>query len=185
MGETGGKERAFFRPLDFHLTDEVADPSMADPIRIEVRFHQDESEEWDSKLVARLNQARTLQADENGRYFVGLQVICEFDSNDRTVKPNWSFVDLGGRRLPVNTQSARRVLREAVPLFYLAAIRDAGKYFAPRGRFWRPFLRTASYHLNGEPKSTIKSSAQRSGDLVTRQLRPESDSSSESKKFYQ
>ena len=49
-----GPWRVVFDALDFHLSDADAEPSSAEPIRIEISFSEQEMGEWNDQLIGRL-----------------------------------------------------------------------------------------------------------------------------------
>ena len=93
------RRRFVFDGLDFHLPDGHSEPTSADRIEIEVMFSDRPDEEWDDELVGRLNRARILQVDDDGRNHVRLRVTCEYDSDSREFSHQPSFVDLQGAPL--------------------------------------------------------------------------------------
>ena len=99
LQDLGHRRRPVFEAMDFHLPDTAAEPSTADPIKIAVTFSDEPDEEWDDALVARLNLAKVLQVDDEGRNHVRLRVECQYDEATREFVQDWSFLDLNGKRL--------------------------------------------------------------------------------------
>ncbi|WP_419166830.1 ATP-dependent nuclease [Candidatus Palauibacter sp.] len=139
-------------------------PSTADPIKIEVTFSDGPDEEWDDELVARLNRARVLQVDDEGRNHVRLRVECRFDTTTREFIQDWSFLDLDRERLSRVPPRALPTLQDVIRFYYLTALRDAASHFSARGRFWRPFLNDSQ--LSPDRKAEIEDRLQEVNDLV-------------------
>ena len=53
LREIGSRRRVVFDTLDFHLQDDAAEPSSAEPIQIDIMFSEQMKGEWSSDLVAR------------------------------------------------------------------------------------------------------------------------------------
>jgi len=166
LQDLGHRRRVVFEALDFHLPNNAAEPSTADPIRIDVTFSDepDPDEEWDDELVARLNRAKVLQVDDEGRNHVRLRVECKYDESTREFVQDWSFLDLNGERLSRVSTRALATLQDALRYYYLTALRDAGSHFSARGRFWRPFLNDSQ--LSPDRKDEIENRLQEVNDLV-------------------
>ncbi|WP_419949463.1 ATP-dependent nuclease [Candidatus Palauibacter sp.] len=164
LQDLGHRRRVVFEALDFHLPDTAAEPSTADPIKIDVTFSDQPDEEWDDALVARLNRARVLQVDDDGRNHVRLRVECQYEESTREFAQDWSFLDLNGGRLSRVPARALATLQDALRYYYLTALRDAGSHFSARGRFWRPFLNDSQ--LSPDRKNEIESRLQEVNDLV-------------------
>ena len=164
LRDLGPRRRVVFDPLDFHLPDSGAEPSSADPIQIEVTFSDRPDEEWDDELVGRLNRARVLQVDDEGRNHVRLRVTCQYDQATREFAQDWSFLDLKGDTLSRTRPGALTRLQEEVRYFYLTALRDATRHFDAKGPFWRPFLKDSQ--LSPDKKAEIEEKLQQVNDLV-------------------
>ncbi|MDE0232322.1 MAG: DUF2813 domain-containing protein [bacterium] len=158
------RRRFVFDGLDFHLPDGHSEPTSADRIEIEVMFSDRPDEEWDDELVGRLNRARILQVDDDGRNHVRLRVTCEYDSDSREFSHQPSFVDLQGAPLSRAGPRALTVLQEEIRYYYLTALRDAGRHFDAKGPFWRPFLQDSQLSL--EKKAEIEAKLHEVNELV-------------------
>jgi putative ATP-dependent endonuclease of the OLD family len=55
-------------------------------------------------------------------------------------------------------------LQSAISYYYLAALRDAGRHFDPRGPFWRPFLKDSQ--LSAAAKTEIENKLREVNDLI-------------------
>ena len=158
------RRRFVFDGLDFHLPDGQAEPTSTEPIEIEVMFSDRPDEQWDDELVGRLNRARILQVDDDGRNHVRLQVTCEYDSDSREFSHQPSFVDLQGDPLSRAGPRALTVLQEEIRYYYLTALRDAARHFDAKGPFWRPFLQDSQ--LSQDKKAEIEAKLHEVNELV-------------------
>ena len=164
LRELGPRRRVVFDALDFHLPDEEAEPSSAEPIQIDVTFSEQASGEWSDKLVGRLNRNGILQVDDAGRSHVRLHVTCVYDPASRDFAQTWSFLDLSGERLSNANERALTRLQQEVSYYYLTALRDAAYHFDAKGPFWRPFLRDSQ--LSAESKAEIEQKLREVNELV-------------------
>ena len=164
LQDLGHRRRVVFEAMDFHLPDGAAEPSTADPIGIGVILSDEPDEEWDDELVARLNRAKVLQVDDDGRNHVHLRVECRYEETTREFVQDWSFLDLNGERLSRVPSRALATLQDTLRYYYLTALRDAASHFSARGRFWRPFLNDSQ--LAPDRKAEIESRLQQVNDLV-------------------
>ena len=158
------RQRTVFDTLDFHLPDEDAEPSSAEPIQIEVLFSEQEMGEWNNQLIGRLSRDGILQVGDDERNHVLLRVTCKYDSTSRDFAQDWSFLNLNREPLTgVGSQALARIQQE-VPYFYLTALRDAAHHFDASGQFWRPFLKDTQ--LPVEKKTEIEQKLREVNDLV-------------------
>lgn len=164
LREIGSRRRVVFDTLDFHLQDDAAEPSSAEPIQIDIRFSEQMKGEWSSDLVARLNRNRILQINDDDCSLVHLRVTCEYDPSERDFRQGWSFLDLSGEPLTGSAGGALSEVQREVSYFYLSALRDAARHFDARGPFWRPFLK--DNQLPAEKKAEIEQKLQDVNDLV-------------------
>ncbi|MXX35865.1 MAG: DUF2813 domain-containing protein [Gemmatimonadetes bacterium] len=164
LRELGPRRQFVFDAFDFHLPDGGAEPALADPIEIEVRFSDTPEEEWDDELLGRLNRAAILQLDDQGRNHVRLRVTCEYDRSARDISHRWEFVDLSGDPLSRAAARALTVLQDELRYYYLTALRDAARHFDAKGPFWRPFLQDSQLSL--EKKAEIEDKLREVNDLV-------------------
>lgn len=164
LRDLGPRRRVVFEAFDFHLKDAQADPSSADPIRVEIKFSEDASGDWDDQLIGRLNRQKILQVDNDNVSHVFLRVTCANDPDSQDLSQDWAFLNLEGEELTGVTEGALGTLQREVPYFYLAALRDAARHFDPRGQYWRPFLRDSQ--LPPEKKAEIEQKLREINDLV-------------------
>ncbi len=153
-----------FDTLDYHLTDNEAEPTSADPIQVEVTFSDRSGEEWDDRLVARLNRVRILQVDDEACNHVRLRVTSNYDQVAREFVHSSAFLDLEGNELGRVGRRALTALQDEIRYFYLRALRDAARHFDATGPFWRPFLRDSQ--LSPDRKAEIEAKLQEVNELV-------------------
>lgn len=164
LGGLGGRRRAIFNEMDFHLPNEDAEPSSVKPVRIVATFLEDTRGMWDDRLVGRLSRAGVLQFREDEKRYVSLQVECSYDQETREFSDQWSFLDPMGAVLSVELSRGLRILREELKYYYLTALRDAGRHFDAHGPFWRPFLRDSQ--LSVKKKSEIEEHLKKVNNLI-------------------
>ena len=159
------QRRTVFDAMDFHLPDEYAEPSSAEPITIRLTFSEPYDKSWSDALKGRLVRAKVLQVDESGNNYVYFQVICKYDYESGDYGQEWSFLDLNGYPL-TGTSSVNKLhfLRSELHYYYLSALRDASKHFNAKGPFWRPFLKDSQ--LSKEKKSEIEDRLKEVNSLI-------------------
>jgi putative ATP-dependent endonuclease of OLD family len=153
-----------FDTYDFHLAAADSEPSAAPNIHIRVTFKEDIAGEWGAPLLSSLQRARILQSDDDGKGTVIFEVSGGFDPAARDFSHNWCFINLQGQELTGISDTALSTLQNAISYYYLAALRDAGRHFDPRGPFWRPFLKDSQ--LSATAKAEIESKLQEVNDLI-------------------
>lgn len=164
LRELGPRRRAVFNAFDFHLADAAAEPTSADPIQLQITFSERSRDEWDKKLVRRLNRDGVIQVDDNECNNVILRVNCEYDSTNPSFVANWAFLNLEREALTMVPERALTALQREVSYFYLQALRDAPRHFGERGLFWRPFLKDTQ--LPSERMAEIEESIRQVNELV-------------------
>ena len=135
-----GRGRRQFDEYDYHLASSDASPTEAEPIEVRLSFVESEAEPWAEEVGQALVDVASF--GPNDRRQVTLRVSSQFDSSVNDFTTDWSFLDASGEALPGTARSGRllNTLQGLVPVFYLSALRDASRHFAPSGRFWRSFL---------------------------------------------
>ncbi len=164
LRDLASRRRVVFDIFDFHLKDENADPSSADPIVITITFSEDATGDWDAQLIGLLNRYRVLQVDGDGRSHVVLRVTCAYDPANRDFQQDWHFLNLNGQPLNGVSEASLSALQREVPYFYLPALRDAAWHFDAKGPFWKPFLKDSQ--LSPEKKAEIERKLREVNDLV-------------------
>ena len=87
--------------------------------------------------------AEAVQAEAKGLQSVTLRVGSQYDQAVNDFTTSWDFLDLGGKTLIKAKQPRVLIqLQQLVPIFYLAALRDAAQGFRPRSQFWGLFVRS-------------------------------------------
>ena len=163
LRQLGAGRRTVFDAFDFHLSDVDAEPSSADPIRIEITFAERAAGEWDDQLTGRLARNGILQIGDDERKHVCLRVTCGYDPASRDFEQNWSFLNRDLVPMDVGNRALAN-LQEEAPYFYLTALRDAASHFDANGPFWRPFLRDSQ--LSVEKKAEIEQKLHEVNNLV-------------------
>jgi putative ATP-dependent endonuclease of OLD family len=153
-----------FDTYDFHLAAPESEPSAAPAIRIRVTFQEDTSGDWGETLLGNLTRSKLLQPGLEGRGTVIFEVSAAYDPTSKDFSHNWRFLNLAGDELRGLTDSSIATLQNAVSYYYLAALRDAGRHFDPRGPFWRPFLKDSQ--LSATAKAEIEGKLQEVNDLI-------------------
>ena len=164
LRDLGPRRRVVFDAFDFHLPDDQADPSVAEPIQVDVTFSEQASGQWGDDLTGRLDRSGILQVDADERCHVHLYATCKYDLDTRDFTQDWCFLDLEGNRLTNAGAGALTLLQQEVSYFYLTALRDAAHHFDVRGPFWRPFLQDSQ--LAADRKAEIERKLREVNDLV-------------------
>lgn len=164
LRDLGPRRRVVFDAFDFHLKDEHAEPSSADPIAITLTFAEDTVGDWDNGLVGRLDRQKILQVAADGRSQVTLRVRCSYNAMDRDFDQTWDYLDAAGEPLTGLSERALYAMKEEIAFYLLDALRDAGRNFDAKGPFWRPFLKDS--HLPPDKKAEIETKLKEVNDLV-------------------
>ena len=163
LRDLGPRRRVVFDAFDFHLKDERAEPSSADPIAITIAFAEDEPGDWDNARLRRLKDILHVDA-ASGLSRVVLRVTCAYDLTERDFNQTWDFLDEAGQPLPSKSEAHLGVLQREVAFYLLDALRDAGRNFDAKGPFWRPFLKDSQ--LPPAKKAEIEAKLKEVNDLV-------------------
>jgi putative ATP-dependent endonuclease of OLD family len=135
------KKGFIFDEYDFHLSAPDKEPSTAAPIMITLEFRESEPDEWEDELVRTLGDVINERDDELRE--IVLKVTCQFDNTLNDFSQDWVFLDT--ERNPHTGKATRSTLltnlQQIRPVFYLSALRDAGREFSGKSSFWGPFLR--------------------------------------------
>lgn len=163
LRDLGPRRRVVFDAFDFHLKDEHAEPSGADPISITITFSEDVSGDWDDARLRRLKDILHVDAT-SGLSKVVLRVTCAYNLTERDFDQTWDFLNEAGQPLPSKSEAHLAVLQREVAFFLLDALRDAGRNFDAKGPFWRPFLKDSQ--LPPDKKAEIETKLKEVNDLV-------------------
>jgi putative ATP-dependent endonuclease of OLD family len=164
LRDMGPRRRVVFDAFDFHLKDENAEPSSADPISITITFAEDTVGDWDSARKRRLKDILHVVDPDSGRSSVVLRVTCSYNLTERDFDQTWDFLNEAGQPLPSKSEAQLGVLQREVAFFLLDALRDAGRNFDAKGPFWRPFLKDSQ--LQPDKKAEIEAKLKEVNDLV-------------------
>lgn len=165
LRDLGPRRRVVFEAFDFHLKDENAEPSSADPIAITITFAEDAPRDWDDGRLRRLKDI--LHVDEaTGLSRVELRVRCAYNHTERDFDQTWDFLNEAGQPLPSKSEVHLAVLQREISFFLLDALRDAGRNFDAKGPFWRPFLKDGQ--IPADKKAEVETMLREVNDLVVR-----------------
>lgn len=137
-----GQRGTGFTEYDVHLATESDDPKASSGIVIQLRAEESAVGEWPDSMQQSLDEIS--QTDPiTGINSITLNVRCAWSEADGCFQPSWTF--LNAARQPLVGGSARRVNLERfwqyLPVFYLAALRDAEDEFSSRSQFWGRLLK--------------------------------------------
>lgn len=163
LRDLGPRRGVVFDAYDFHLKDEHAEPSSADPIGITITFAENAPGDWDDARLRRLRDILHVDA-ASGLSRVVLRVTCAYNLTKRDFDQDWSFLNEAGQPLPNRSDAHLRVLQGEVAFFLLDALRDAARNFDAKGPFWRPFLKDSQ--LSPEKKAEIEERLREVNELV-------------------
>lgn len=127
-----------FDEYDYHLESETASPEEAKPILIELKFEESEPNAMPDELREELEDVLVV-LDDNRRQAT-LRVTSSYDRGRADSELESVFLDAQGQPTKPMTDPLAAVLRRAVPVHFLPALRDVGSHFATRGPFWGDFL---------------------------------------------
>lgn len=163
LRDLGPRRRVIFDPFDFHLKDENAEPSSAEPISITITFAEDAAGDWDSVRLRRLKDILHVDAS-SGLSRIVLRVTCSYNLTERDFDQSWDFLNEAGQPLLSKNEAHLGVLQREIAFFLLDALRDAGRNFDAKGPFWRPFLKDSQ--LPPEKKAEIEAKLKEVNELV-------------------
>jgi len=134
-----------FEEFDLHFDSRTADPSTAPPIVITLTFEEKTAGEWPDEVEQRLGGDGGVIAlvppDDQSR--VQLRVSAEYSKVTQDIDTSFEFLDAVGSPLPAKNRGRLANLQQLRPLFYLSALRDAGKEFSRTSQFWSPFVKNS------------------------------------------
>lgn len=134
-----------FEEFDLHFDSRTADPSTAPPIVITLTFEEKTAGEWPDEVEQRLGGDGGVIAlvppDDRSR--VQLRVSAEYSKVTQDIDTSFDFLDAVGSPLPAKNRARLANLQQLRPLFYLSALRDAGKEFSRTSQFWSPFVKNS------------------------------------------
>lgn len=134
-----------FDEFDLHFDSRAADPTTAPPIAITLIFEESTPGEWSDEVEQKLGGDSGVIAlmplDDRSR--VQLRVSAEYSKVTQDIDTTFEFLDAADKPLPLKNRSRLGNLQQLRPLFYLSALRDAGKEFSRTSQFWSPFVRNS------------------------------------------
>lgn len=147
LGRPFARRGSHFGDYDHYLPDSNVQPASTGPAEICLEFRESEEGEWPDEVLQLL--AGAAQVDEDDKQSITLRVISKYDADVRDFVASYDFLNPKGQPLPSAQQSRHlQGLQGLVPLFYLAALRDAAAEFRPRSPFWAPFVRSLTLDDN-------------------------------------
>lgn len=134
-----------FDEFDLHFDSRAADPTTAPPIVITLTFEEVKVGEWSEEIEQRLGGdggvIALMPPDDRSR--IQLRVSAVFSKVTQELETTFEFLDAAGSSLPAKNRSRLGNLQQMRPLFYLSALRDAGKEFSRTSQFWSPFVKNS------------------------------------------
>jgi putative ATP-dependent endonuclease of OLD family len=137
-----GKRGTGFTEFDVHCPGAGHDAKTADPVRVHLTLEDTADAPWDGDMLADLEELAVLT--DQGRNLISLRVTCEWNVESEAFEPSWQFLDAAGQALTQKSQRATNLSSffNYAPLFYLAALRDAGDEFGSRSSMWSRLLKS-------------------------------------------
>lgn len=144
-----------FDEFDFHFESSESDPSTAEPIEILLTFEEGE-EEWTEEIERHLggDAGIIMFIEPQDKARVQLKVTSECSAVTQEIETSFDFLDAEGNALTGKSRSKLAALQQVRPLFYLSALRDAGKEFSRTAQFWSPFVKNSQ--ITPEKKQEIE-----------------------------
>lgn len=145
-----------FDEFDLHFDSRTADPTTAPPIAITLSFEESTPGEWSDEVEQKLGGDGGVIAlmPPNDRSRVQLRVTAEYSKVTQDIDTTFEFLDAAGNPLPAKNRSRLGSLQQLRPLFYLSALRDAGKEFSRTSQFWSPFVKNSQ--IDATTKANIE-----------------------------
>jgi putative ATP-dependent endonuclease of OLD family len=145
-----------FEEFDLHFENQAADPTTAPAIVITLTFEEVVAGEWSEEIEQRLGGDGGVIAlvppDDRSR--VQLRVSAQYSAVTQEIETTFEFLDAAGSPLPAKNRNRLASLQQLRPLFYLSALRDAGKEFSRTSQFWSPFVKNSK--IDDATKASIE-----------------------------
>ncbi|PKO27555.1 MAG: hypothetical protein CVU36_19690 [Betaproteobacteria bacterium HGW-Betaproteobacteria-9] len=152
---SAGRSSAF-EEFDLHFDSRTADPTTAPPIVITLTFEEATAGEWSDEVEQRLGGdggvIALMPPDDRSR--VQLRVSAQYSPVIQEIETTFEFLDAAGSPLPAKNRNRLTSLQQLRPLFYLSALRDAGKEFSRTSQFWSPFVKNSQ--IDAATKTAIE-----------------------------
>jgi putative ATP-dependent endonuclease of OLD family len=134
-----------FDEFDLHFDSHSADPTTAPPIVITLTFEESAPGEWSDEVEQKLGGdggvIALIPPDDRSR--VQLRISAGYSKVTQEIDTTFEFLDAAGSSLPAKNRNRLSSLQQLRPLFYLSALRDAGKEFSRTSQFWSPFVKNS------------------------------------------
>lgn len=149
-----------FEDFDFHFDGASSDPTTAAPIVITLTFEESKPDEWSEEVERQLggDAGVVMLMPPNDRLRVQLEVTSKFSPVTQEVDTSFDFLDATGKPLAPKSKNRLSALQQLRPLFYLSALRDAGKEFSRTSQFWSPFVKNSQ--IDAAKKAEIETQLQ-------------------------
>lgn len=140
-----GGRAPVFEDFDLHFDSVSADPASAQPICITLTFEESKPDEWSEEIDRQLGGdggiVMLMTPDDHSR--IQLRVTAKFSKVTQEIDTSFDFLDAVGKPLAGKSRGRLGALQQLRPLFYLSALRDAGKEFSKTSQFWSPFVKNS------------------------------------------
>lgn len=167
------RNNCVFSEYDYHLPEENSDPKNSDELKLILKFAESEEDEWGDELVRSITDVITYEEGKDLRQ-VKLQITSSYDTASFEFKQDWAFLNAKNKIMPKTRNSYHLTnLQKIRPIFYLSALRDAGKEFGSRSTFWGPFLKNTS--ITDELKSELENELSQINNRIVEAHKPFSD----------
>lgn len=156
----GGGRASVFEDFDFHFDGVSADPTTAPPIVITLTFEESKPDEWSLEVERQLggDASIIMLMSPDDHFRIQLRVTSEFSKVNQEVDTSFDFLDATGKPLARKSRGRLSALQQLRPLFYLSALRDAGKEFSRTSQFWSPFVKNSQ--IDAATKGAIEAQLQ-------------------------
>lgn len=134
-----------FEEFDFHFENASSDPTTAPPISITLTFEESKPDEWSVEIERQLggDASVVMLMPPDDHLQVQLRVTSIFSMVNQEIDTTFDFLDATGKPLTGKSRGRLSALQQIRPLFYLSALRDAGKEFSRTSQFWSPFVKNS------------------------------------------
>jgi putative ATP-dependent endonuclease of OLD family len=131
-----------FSDFDYHLQDANAEPTQANPISLTLTFLEQKVDEWPEEIVQTFKKVYQTDVD-TGIKSITVKITSTYNQNVEDFVTSWDFLNWQGDTITGEEKTPKNIinLQQYVPLFYLAALRDAVQEFQPSSPFWKPFVK--------------------------------------------
>lgn len=128
-----------FTDYDYHLGSKDSEPTTSPPISITFIFSEEKENDWPEAIPQGLDKVIQSRADNLSE--VRLRFTSGYDATAKDYVYAWAFLNLDDKPLVASTRQRLSELQQFVPVFFLAAVRDAAQHFHAKSPFWGSFVR--------------------------------------------